>query len=92
MSELGELFRDWNEDKKAKKRDNAEKSLQILLERVGKYRINILSPDHFRLGDYDFWPSTGLFIHLKTKKRGRGVFNLIDKLGRPEPTAAEGEK
>ena len=26
---------------------------------------------------WDFWPSTGLFIDRKSKKKGRGVRNLI---------------
>jgi hypothetical protein len=28
----------------------------------------------------DFWPSTGLFINRKTKKKGRGISNLLKLL------------
>lgn len=36
---------------------------------------------HLVIGDFDFWPSTGLFKNRKTGKKGRGVFNLIKVLG-----------
>lgn len=28
----------------------------------------------------DFWPSTGKYIYRKTKKTGRGVFNLLKEI------------
>lgn len=30
----------------------------------------------------DFWPGTGLFTDRKTKKNGRGVYNLVKKIDR----------
>lgn len=31
---------------------------------------------HYRIGDYDFWATTGKFINRKTKKSGRGIKQL----------------
>lgn len=78
MSEIGEMFKDLREDSKQRRSSNLENSTRILSERGVKFVM--LSLDHYRVGDYDFWPSTGLFIHIKTKKRGRGVFNLIERM------------
>lgn len=35
---------------------------------------------HYRIGDFDFWPSTGKYMERSTKKTGRGVFNILKKL------------
>jgi hypothetical protein len=78
MSELGEIFAAWKEESKRKKLSNAESSRYTLLNSGVKFQD--LSDTHLRVGEFDFWPSTGLFIHIKTKKRGRGVFNLIKKI------------
>lgn len=79
---MGDLKEYWddvrpilNEDSKKKKIQNQEQSIILLEEKGIEYKQ--LSPTHFRVGLYDFWPSTGRFIHMKTKERGRGVFNLI---------------
>jgi hypothetical protein len=78
VSELGELYNDLKEIGKQKRSQNLDSSVKILLDR--NIRFNQLSDSHYRVGNYDFWPSTGLFIEIKTKKRGRGVFNLIRKV------------
>lgn len=63
-------------------------------ERVGKYidfaknkfkenNINYenYSEVHFCVEkDFDYWPTTGKFINRKTKKSGRGIFNLLKEL------------
>lgn len=78
MSELGDLYRDWKKEKQAKKSLNSISSEDILIQR--KVPFKKFTADHFRVGDFDFWPATGLFINIKTKKRGRGVFNLIKEI------------
>jgi hypothetical protein len=79
MSELGEMYAEWKKEKQEKKIANHDNSIELLKEK--KVPFKMFSNDHLRVGEYDFWPSTGLFIHLKTKKRGRGVFNLLKKIG-----------
>jgi len=78
-SELGELYAAWDEHKKEKKQNNQKSSVAILEEKGVKFER--LSDTHLRVAEYDYWPSTGLFIHRKTQKRGRGVFGLLKKLG-----------
>mgnify|MGYP000090004869 CR=1 FL=1 len=78
MSELGEIFSALREQGKQKRKSNAEASEQILID--SKIPFKYLSCTHIRVGEYDFWPSTGLFIHVKTKKRGRGIFNLMRRI------------
>lgn len=84
MSELGEIFSAWREEKKEKKISNLEKSIQILDNNNINY--DVLSDTHYRISNYDFWPSTGLFINRKTGRKGRGVFNLIRNLQKTETT------
>lgn len=79
MSELGELYRDWKKEKTAKKQLNAVASEDILIRKGVQFRK--FTEDHYRVGEYNFWPSTGLFIHVHRNERGRGVFNLLKKLG-----------
>lgn len=78
MGDMGEIFNAMKEHSKDKKFNNYNRSIQILDER--KIKFIQLSDTHLRVKNYDYWPSTGLFIELKTKKRGRGIFNLIKRL------------
>lgn len=78
MSELGEMYRALREDSQFRKTCNHDKSLAILKEKG--YNPKKLSPTHYRVQDWDYWPSTGLFINIETKKRGRGVFGLLKLL------------
>lgn len=80
MSELGELFKALKEDRKLKKEFNYGNSIEILKNNGIKFEF--LSTYHIKIGEFNFWPSTGLFIHVKTKKRGRGVFNLIRRISK----------
>lgn len=75
MSELGDDFKAWREDKRDKKENNYNRALDLLAEHGIKFER--LSESHLRIGEIDYWPSTGLFINRKTKKRGRGIINLI---------------
>lgn len=77
--DLGPTFRDMREDGKARRASNRERSVLILEERGIEFTR--FSESHLRVGDFDFWPGTGLFINRKTKRDGRGVFNLLKKLG-----------
>lgn len=77
-ADLGETYRAWDEMKKQKRWENHENSLELL----EKFKVEYvrLSTTHYRIGEYDFWPTTGLFVHRKTQKRGRGVFRLLEKV------------
>lgn len=80
MSDIGEDFHFIRQENKMKKLANVECSLRMLTERGLKYEVKSVLPMHVHIGGFDYWPATGLFIHQKTGKRGRGVFALISKL------------
>ena len=71
-------WEEYHKVQKQKKENNLKYSLTILLQKGIAFKK--LSQYHYRIEDYDFWPSTGKFMHMKTKERGRGVFNLIKKV------------
>lgn len=73
--EYAEAFKALKEEGQKKRASNLANSLNLLASMGITFKL--LSSTHARVGEYDFWPSTGLFIHTKTKKRGRGVQNLI---------------
>jgi len=78
MSELGEIFADMKQESKERKAINRTGSEDILIQRGIPFKK--FTEDHFRVGEWNFWPATGLFIHVTLNKRGRGVFNLIKRL------------
>jgi hypothetical protein len=46
-----------------------------------------LSDYHYRIGEYDFWPTKEKFINRKNGKEGRGTLELIRRI-----TQSEGSK
>lgn len=78
MSELGDDFAAMREHGKIKKKSNLQNAKAVFAE--NEVEFSEKSPIHFIVGEYDFWPSTGLFISRRTRKRGRGIFNLIKKV------------
>lgn len=74
----GEFWRAVKEESRKKKQGNLHNSIAILDSRGIAYQQ--FSPVHFRVGDYDYWPSTGKFWNQKTGEKGRGVFNLIKRI------------
>lgn len=78
MGDMGDLYRDWDGDKKAKKESNLQDSLATLRARGHSYTQ--LSDSHFRVGGYDFWPSTGKWKRVGAKAGGRGILGLLVKL------------
>ncbi len=75
-SEMWEEYREIGKNKKLK---NLKSSLKILDDRGIKYKT-LNESVHYRIDDWDFWPTTGKFYNKKTGEKGRGVFNLIKKL------------
>ena len=75
MGDMGDIFRAVKQDSKDRKAYNATYGRDKLKE--NNIAFEELSDSHLKVESFDYWPSTGLFIHKKTKKRGRGVHNLI---------------
>lgn len=84
MGDMGEFWRDvkpeLKKESQEKRANNLMQSLALLEQNAIPY--NQLSPTHVRVKNHDYWPSTGLFINILTKRRGRGIFNLIKILKR----------
>lgn len=76
---MGDLWRDAKEASRKKKFDNVKFAESQLLE--AGISFTRFSETHWRVGDFDYWPSTGKFIHIRTKVAGRGIFNLMNRLG-----------
>lgn len=82
MSELGDIFRAMKELGKQKRENNWENGLRILAAKKVPFQVLDEYSRHIRVSNYDFWASTGLYIHRETKRRGRGIFNLLKVLRR----------
>lgn len=77
MSELGEAYREIKEQAQHEKWENATRSLELLAERGIPFEVVNNEQAHYRVGQYDFWATTGLFINRITKNKGKGVAGLI---------------
>jgi hypothetical protein len=76
---MKEDFKLLQELNRGRRRSNTESSTLILKEN----EICFTSKNngvHLIVEDFDFYPSTGLFINRTTKERGRGIFNLLKLL------------
>lgn len=81
-SDVAEAFKDWKKESQQKRMENNKNSTRILESLKIEFVRHSL--DHLHVAQFDFWPTTGLFIHRQTKERGRGVFNLIKALTQPQ--------
>lgn len=72
---MGDVFNDLRAQGKLNRESNRASSPELLTQNNIPFKK--FTDDHLRVGEYDFWPSTGLFMHIKTKKKNRGVFKLI---------------
>lgn len=80
MSEEAEMWAALKQESKLKKLNNREKSVSLLSSGKVDFKLLDDSTGHYRVGEFDFWPSTGKFYNQKTGERGRGVFNLLKKI------------
>lgn len=75
MSDDSDIWKDMRKEGQLRKKLNLERSLKILHKEGIEF--SMLTDYQVRIGDYDFWPSTGLFLNRVTQKKGRGVFTLL---------------
>lgn len=80
MSDMGEMYREWNAHKKEKRASNTRHSTEVLKA----YGINFESKNsgaHLIIPTgtsfIDYWPSTGLWVDRSSGKRRRGIVTLI---------------
>jgi hypothetical protein len=77
MSDLGDDMRAFRAYAQAKRRSNTESSTSIIEGSGIPFESKNNGAHLIVAGRWDYWPSTGLFIDRETKKKGRGVFNLL---------------
>jgi hypothetical protein len=82
MSEDGEMWDAIHKDSQEKRRRNEVESIAVL-RRCG-IRFDLLSAEssHYRVGRFNFWPTTGKFYDPQTGEKGRGVLNLINLISK----------
>jgi hypothetical protein len=80
MNENGEMWDAIHKDQQAKRHQNEEQSIKMLQDLGIKYEILSKQSSHYRVGRFNFWPTTGKFYDPKTGEKGRGVRNLINKV------------
>lgn len=83
MGDMGEMYRDWDEQKKEKKSSNKEYSTNKLISEGVDFEsknggVHLIVTGKKCLIDY--WPSTGKFI-TRDGKNGRGINNLLKLCG-----------
>ncbi len=78
--DFGDLYQDMRKSGQEKRRRNEHTSIDLLKSQGIPFKIISAAAKHYRVGDFDFWPSTGKFYNPKTKEVGRGVFHLIKKV------------
>lgn len=78
--DMGEMWREHKKARSRKKSQNVVDSLAILEENGIDYVCLSEHSRHYRIGNWDFWPSTGKFYNFRTGEKGRGVFNLLEIL------------
>jgi len=75
--EEGDIWRELKKRSTEKKQSNKEWSLAFLNRNGIVYQTLDAYIGHYRVDDFDFWPATGKYYNRKTKKRGRGVKQLL---------------
>lgn len=82
---MGDIWKEIKEHGRKKRYSNYESNKSILEEKQVKF---IEKPNgHFIILDannkptHDFWASTGLIIERESKRRGRGIRNLLRFIG-----------
>lgn len=80
MSEESRIWEEHREERKKRRWSNHDNSLKLLKDRGIEFKELNKAVSHYRVRDFDFWPTTGKFYNQKTGQKGRGIFNLIKEL------------
>ena len=74
------FWEDHKKERQEKKARNEEYSIKMLDDLGIKYKILNKFCRHYRVYDFDYWPSTGKFYNQRTGEIGRGIKNLIKRI------------
>lgn len=79
-NEDSEMWAAHKAERQKKKAQNELQSLEVLERNGIEYTLLDQNSKHYRVGRFNYWPTTGKFYDPKTGEKGRGVFNLIKKI------------
>ena len=86
MSDDGEIWEGYHQERREKKANNLEYSTNLIEEWALQHKVTVMHFNggvHLRIGTrWYFWPSTGKYLDRKTGKYKRGVRELIKDMER----------
>jgi hypothetical protein len=77
MGEMKEYFDALDTEIKKRKQSLSLRSVLTLQAEGIKFTVLNQNGPHLRVGAFDFWPSTGRFVHRRTKRWGRTLEGLL---------------
>lgn len=77
---MGDLFKTLKEVNNEERKKRLENRIYYALKVLEGYNHQKCSDNHYRIGNWSFWPKTDLFINNSTSERGRGINNFISKI------------
>ena len=80
MTQDGEMWRTIRKERQAKRHRNEEQSIALLKKHHIPFQLLDATTSHYRVGRFNYWPTTGKFYDPKTGEKGRGIRNLINKI------------
>ena len=78
MGEMKEYFDALDQEIAKRKASQSLRSVLVLQAQGIKFTVLNQNGPHLRVGAFDFWPSTGRFVHRATKRWGRTLEGLLD--------------
>ena len=80
MGDMAEEFRAMKEFSRKSRKNRRDFAPNFLK----KHHIQFeqFTDAHLRVGEWDFWPGTGKFKHMRTGESGRGIENLVKRVKR----------
>lgn len=78
MGDLGDYWREAKEEQKEYKWNHYDKVINTFNQEGIDFQN--FGNGHLRIGEYDFWATTGTFIHRSTGKKGKGLEVFLKKI------------
>jgi len=86
MGEMKEYFDALDTEIKKRRQSLSLRSVLTLQAEGIKFTVLNEHGPHLRVGAFDFWPSTGRFVHRATKRWGRTLEGLLALLKKERDT------
>jgi len=86
MGEMKEYFDALDQEIAKRKASQSLRSVLVLQAQGIKFTVLNQNGPHLRVGAFDFWPSTGRFVHRATKRWGRTLEGLLALLKKERDT------